>query len=103
MKFATELIEAAAPSRFIVVPFFVMDMSQRFSARETVLATWSSNSCPPVRSRCNCSMVPTRCCSTVFCFSKASTCSLICSNSVFWARSCLMRLFSSFSCVCQEW
>ena len=103
MKFATELIEAAAPSMVRVVPFFVMDVSQRFSARETVLATLSSNSCPPVRSRCNCSIVATRCCSTCFCFSKASTCSLICSSSVFCACSVLIRLFSSFSCVCQEW
>ena len=39
MKFATELIEAAAPSMFTFVPLLVMDVSHRFSARETVLAT----------------------------------------------------------------
>src|SRR5450432_1466601 len=44
MKFATEFIEAEDPSSVTTDPFFVIVVSQRFSARETVLATSSSNS-----------------------------------------------------------
>src|SRR5580704_10261922 len=51
MKFATALTEAEDPSIERVVPLRVMVVSQRFSVRETVFATMSSKSCPPVRSR----------------------------------------------------
>ena len=90
MKLATPLTEADAPSIVRVLPLRIIDVSQRFSVRETVLAISSSSSWPPVRSRCSCSMVETRCCRTAFCFSKASTCCLICSRSVFCACSCLI-------------
>src|SRR5580704_18710350 len=61
MKLATALTEAEEPSIERLVPFRVMVVSQRFSVRETVLATMSSRSCPPLRSLCNCSIVDTRC------------------------------------------
>src|SRR5579864_2246044 len=51
MKFATALTEAEDPSIESVEPLRVIVVSQRFSVRETVLATMSSRSCPPVRSR----------------------------------------------------
>ncbi len=51
MKLATALIEAEEPSSVKLLPLRVTVVSHRFSVRETVLATMSSNSCPPVRSR----------------------------------------------------
>ena len=100
MKFATELMEAEEPSIARVFPLRVISVSHRFSVRETVLATMSSNSCPPVRSRCNCSIVATRCCNTTFCFSNASTCCLVCSKSAFCALSRLISAFSLLSWFC---
>ncbi len=69
MKLATALIEADEPSIARLVPFLVIVVNQRFSVLDTVFATMSSKSCPPVRSRCNCSMVATLCWRTCFCLS----------------------------------
>src|SRR5258708_10801273 len=102
MKLATEFTDAAAPSIERLFPFLVIVISHRFSVRETVLAISSSNSCAPVRSRCNCSMVATRCVKIFFWASNVSTCCFTCSKSAFCACSCLMRVFSSLSCFCQE-
>ena len=38
MKFATPLTEAEAPSRVRLLSFLTIEVSQRFSVRETVLA-----------------------------------------------------------------
>src|SRR5277367_3029767 len=51
IKFAIALTEAEEPSIVRVDPFLVIVVSQRFSVLEAVLATMSSRSCPPVRSR----------------------------------------------------
>ncbi len=100
IKFATALIDADEPSSESVLPLRTISVSQRFSVRETVLATMSSSSCPPVRSRCNCSIVETRCCKTTFCFSNASTCSLVCSRSLFCSVSLFISTFSLLSWFC---
>src|SRR5260370_10938566 len=97
MKFATALIDADEPSSESVLPLRTISLSQRFSVRDTVLATMSSNSCPPVRSRCSCSMVETLCCKTTFCFSNISTCCLVCSRSAFCAARRLISAFSLLS------
>ena len=94
MKLATALIDADEPSIDSVLPLRVSVVSHKFSVRETVLATMSSSSSLPVRSRCSCSMVETRCCSTMRCLSNASTCALTCSSCVFCARKLWMRLSS---------
>src|SRR5713226_9938435 len=44
MKFATELMDEEEPSSASAFPLRVMDVSHKFSVRETVLAIMSSNS-----------------------------------------------------------